>query len=242
MLTSLLAAFQFLTIFPLPARWQPSLAELGRAVGWFPLVGLVVGALLAGANWLLGFFLPSGLSAVLILALWMLAHGAIHFDGFLDTCDGLFGGKTPDQRLTIMRDHRVGAFAVAGGGLLLLFKYSALTTSADRTLALFLAPILGRWGMALAIVLFPYAREQGLGRVMKDHAHWPQAVLSTAITLLAVGSLGGWSGAVAMVVTLVILSLTAGFIQTRIPGLTGDSYGAICEVIEAAALATFVSI
>ncbi len=236
MLTPLLAAFQFLTILPLPARRQPTLPDLGRAVGWFPLVGLGVGAVLAGVDWLLGFILPPGVSAVLLLALWLLASGAIHFDGFLDSFDGLFGGKTPDQRLEIMRDHRVGAFAVAGGGLLLLLKYSALAAMPHRTAALILAPTLGRWAMALAIVLFPYARAQGLGRAMKDHARWPQALVATAIALAAALAVGGWTGAGAMLAAGIAFLLAAGFIRTRIPGLTGDSYGAINELVEAVVL------
>ena len=239
-MNALLTAFQFLTTLPLPAR-QPTLIDLGRAVGWFPLVGILLGAFLAGSNWLLAHFLPPGPSAAILLILWLLASGAIHFDGFLDTCDGLFGGKTPEQRLTIMRDHRVGAFAVAGGGLLLLLKYSALTAASSRTLPLLLAPMLGRWAMSLAIVLFPYARPQGLGRAMKDHAHWPQALLATVVTLLAAWFLGRSLGLLALGVALIALLLTAAFIQTRIPGLTGDSYGAINELVEALILITFTA-
>ncbi len=240
MLASLLAAFQFLTILPLPRRWQPSAADLGRAVGWFPLVGLVLGGGLAVVDGGLAFILPPGVRTVILLAFWLMAHGAIHFDGFLDSCDGLFGGHSPDQRLRIMRDHRVGAFAVAGGGLLLLLKYSALTVSSHRILALLLAPMLGRWTMALAIVFFPYARDQGLGRAMKDHARWPQVLLATGITSLVAWSLAGWTGAIALVVALLTMFFTAFFIQTRIPGLTGDSYGAINELVEAMVLVSLL--
>ncbi len=240
MLASLLAAFQFLTILPLPQRWQPSGVDLGRAVGWFPLVGLVIGAGMAAIDGGL-VFLPPEVRTVILLAVWLMAHGAIHFDGFLDSCDGLFGGHSPEQRLRIMRDHRVGAFAVAGGGLLLLLKYSALAASSHRTLALLLAPMLGRWAMALAIVFFPYARDQGLGRAMKDHAHWPQAALATVIVLLVAWPLGGWTAALALGVAFLTLLITAFFIQTRIPGLTGDSYGAINELVEALVLVSLVS-
>jgi adenosylcobinamide-GDP ribazoletransferase len=241
MLSPILTAFNFLTILPLPWRRDAPLSELGRAVGWFPLVGLVVGVALAGLDWGLNQVFPPGVVAVMVMALWLLASGAIHFDGFLDSCDGLFGGKTPEQRLEIMRDHRVGAFAVAGGGLLLLLRYSALTALPLRTIPLLLAPVLGRWAMSLAIVFFPYARKQGLGRAMKDHARWPQALQATLIAVVAVWFIGGVSGLAAMLVSGVAMFLTALFIRTRIPGLTGDSYGAINELVEVAVLVFFAA-
>ncbi len=236
---SLLAAFRFLTILPLPWR-ETGPRDLGRAVGWFPLVGLAMGAVLAAIDWLASPALPAGVVAGLVMVVWLVANGAIHFDGFLDTCDGLFGGRTPEQRLDIMRDHRVGAFAVAGGILLLLMQYSALTSLGSRTLPLLLAPMLGRWAIALAIVLFPYAREQGLGRAMKDEAEWPQALLATGIALAAAGLAGGWMGMAAMLAAGAAMLAAAAFIQTRIPGLTGDSYGAIVEVVEVIVLMVFL--
>jgi adenosylcobinamide-GDP ribazoletransferase len=242
MFSPILTAFNFLTILPLPWRQDAPLSTLGRAVGWFPLVGLGIGAALAGLDWGLSQIFPPGVTAVMVMIVWLLASGAIHFDGFLDSCDGLFGGKTPERRLEIMRDHRVGAFAVAGGGLLLLLRYSALTALPLRTIPLLLAPMLGRRAMALAIVFFPYAREQGLGRAMKDHARWPQALQATLIALAAAWFIGGLSGLAAMLVAGVVMLLTALFIRTRIPGLTGDSYGAINELVEVAALVFFVSL
>lgn len=241
-MSAILAAFQFLTTLPPLVRRPFTLSELGRAVGWFPLVGLALGAILAGLDWGLGQIFPVGVSTVLVMAVWLLASGAIHFDGFLDSCDGLFGGKTSEHRLEIMRDHRVGAFAVAGGGLLLLLRFAALSALPDRTLALILAPTLGRWAISLAIVAFPYAREQGLGRAMKDHAGWPQAALATVIAASVALTLGQWLGLAALVTAFLTALLCARFIQSRIPGLTGDSYGALCELTEVAVLLAVVAI
>ena len=121
-------------------------------------------------------------TAALVLAAWVLGTGALHLDGFLDSCDGLFGGHTPEARLRIIRDERAGAFAVIGGILLLLLKYAALAGNPDPLAALVVAPVLGRWGMAVAVVCFPYGRAEGLGRAMKDHAGWPQAVFASLLT------------------------------------------------------------
>ncbi len=242
LLISLITAFQFLTILPPISRREIELADLGRAVGWFPLVGLAIGAFLAAFHWGLSQLFPPGIVAVFTLGSWILASGAIHFDGFLDSCDGLFGGRTPERRLEIMRDHRVGAFAVAGGGLLLLLKYNAILALPQATMPLLLAPMLGRWSIAMAIVFFPYARKEGLGRAMKDHAHWPQALQATTIAVLAAAILGGGLGILTMLIVGFSLLLAIAFIQRRIPGLTGDSYGALCELMETVALLAMVAI
>src|SRR5512137_1301144 len=163
--TPMLVALQFLTVAPLPARLFTPL-EMGRAVGYFPMVGALLGCVLALLDRGLNAVWPASVASALVLAAWVGLTGALHLDGFLDTCDGLLGGHSPEERLRIMRDERVGAFAVTGGVLLLLVKYAALAALPGRAPALILAPTLGRWGMALAIAAFPYARPEGLGRAM----------------------------------------------------------------------------
>ncbi len=237
---SLFAAFQFLTTFPAIIRRSFTAQELGRAVGFFPLVGLALGGILYGLESSLRQIFPLRVTAVLILAAWILLTRALHFDGFLDTCDGLFGGFTPERRLEIMRDSRVGAFGVAGGGLLLLAKYTAIV-SLPHLSGLLLAPVMGRMVLAIAIFAYPYAREKGLGRDMKDNVRWPQVLLATLISVLAAWLLAGWTGLLAFILTGAVLWLGAGFILRRIPGLTGDSYGALCELAELAVLLFFTT-
>ncbi|HEX5269595.1 MAG TPA: adenosylcobinamide-GDP ribazoletransferase, partial [Gemmataceae bacterium] len=240
------AAFQFLTVAPPLVRRPFTPEELGRSVGWFPLVGLLLGGLLAGLNWSLGFLFPPGVTAALLLAAWVICTGALHLDGFLDSCDGVFGGHTPEVRLRIMRDERAGAFAVIGGILLLLVKYAALTANPERLPALLVAPVIGRWGMALALVAFPYARPEGLGRAMKDHAGAAQLVVASAVAGAAAAALaglvpGGWRAALALPLGGVIVGAGGAFVLRRLPGLTGDVYGALCTLAEAAVLLLFVA-
>jgi len=237
---SLLTAFQFLTTFPAVIRRAFTAQELGRAVGWFPLVGLALGGVFYGLAAGLRLAFPAPVTAVLVLAAWLSLTRALHFDGFLDTCDGLFGGFTPERRLEIMRDSRVGAFGVAGGGLLLLAKYAALV-SLPHLSGLVLAPLMGRWVLSIAIFAYPYAREKGLGRDMKDNVRWPQVGLATAISIVVAWLFAGWTGLLAFVLAAAVLWLGAGFILRRIPGLTGDSYGALCELTELAVLLLFTS-
>jgi adenosylcobinamide-GDP ribazoletransferase len=237
---SLFTAFQFLTTFPAVIRRAFTAGELGHSVGFFPLVGLALGGIFYGLASGLQLIFPSQVVAVILLAAWLLLTRALHFDGFLDSCDGLFGGFTPERRMEIMRDSRVGAFGVAGGGLLLLAKYTAIV-SLPQLSGLVLAPVFGRWVLSMAIFAFPYAREKGLGRDMKDNVRWPQVTLASMITLLAGWLLAGWLGLLAFVLAGIVLWLGAAFILRRIPGLTGDSYGALCELTELAVLLLFTA-
>jgi adenosylcobinamide-GDP ribazoletransferase len=236
-----LAALQFLTVVPPLLRRPLTPAELGRAVGWFALVGALLGAALAGADRALGLLFPPGVTAALVLAVWVLATGALHLDGFLDSCDGLFGGHTPEARLRILRDERAGAFAVIGAVLLLLLKYACLASLAGRAAALVVAPTLGRWGMALAVVAFPYARPEGLGRAMKDHAGRRQLLLASVTALATAALAAQWLGVAALALAAVATGGVALFALRRLPGLTGDVYGALCELLEALTLLTFLA-
>lgn len=244
-LAAFLAAVQFLLLSPAFIRRPFTAKELGVAVGFYPLVGALLGGLLVGADWLLAWLFPLMPRSALVLTLWVLLTGALHLDGFLDACDGLLGGFTPERRLEIMRDERVGAYALSGGILLLLIQFSALSTlDGARPAVLLLAPVLGRWGIALALIAFPYARPIGLGKEIKDNAHLPQALLATAFALisaLAAAWLSStWAVLAALTVGLVAWLGAMRFTMKRIPGLTGDIYGATNVLIETAVLLAFV--
>ena len=236
------AAVQFLTTLPPLLRRPFTPQEIGRAMGFYPLVGALLGLMLLGLDALLALAFPAGVVAALLLTAWVLLSGALHLDGFVDSCDGLLGGWTPQRRLEIMHDVGVGAFGLAGGVLLLLLKYAglaALVASPDRRAALLLVPTLGRWSMTLSIVVFPYARAKGLGRAVKDHAGRFELALATALALLVAGLVAGGLGLLALAVAALAAWALARFALARLPGLTGDLYGATCEVVELATLLFF---
>ncbi|MFC1936325.1 adenosylcobinamide-GDP ribazoletransferase [Chloroflexota bacterium] len=239
-LTPALVALQFLSVMPPVIRRAFTDEELGAAVGYFPFVGLVIGAGITGSFFLLSAYLPTSIVVALVLGLWVLLTGALHVDGFLDTCDGLFGGRSPEQRLEIMRDERLGAYAFAGGFFLLTTKYMALIeTISVRTLLL--VPMISRWAVSFALVAFPYAREIGLGRTMKDQASWGQIVLTTLLTLIASWWLMPMAGLFLMAISAVVMLACGWFVCRKIPGLTGDVYGAICEMCEVVMLVILAS-
>lgn len=234
-----LVALQFLTISPAWIRRAFTPVEMGRSTAFFPVIGGLVGVLLLAASLLLDQVFPPLVRAGLTLALWIGLSGGLHLDGFLDSCDGLLGGFTPESRLEIMKDERVGAFAFAGGFLLLALKFAVLSSLPAGTIALLLAPVLGRWAMSVAIYAFPYAREKGLGRAMKDHTTARQVIISSLLMLALVVGAAGWRGLAAAGAAALLMGLAAAFTLRRIPGLTGDSYGAINEIVELGALLLF---
>jgi adenosylcobinamide-GDP ribazoletransferase len=232
----LVAAWQFLTLTPPLVRRLFTPAEMGAAVGYFPLPGLLLGLLLAATQHALRTVTGPLLASAVVLTLWVIATGALHLDGLLDSCDGLFGGHTVDKRLEIMRDHRIGAFALAGGALLLVLKFAALADATPDWRLLALAPLAARAGLSLAVVTQPYARPQGAGATLKAHASWRQALLAGGLGLAAAALLGGWIGLLLLAVTIVCQAGVVALIRSKLPGLTGDSYGALVELGELAAL------
>lgn len=238
----ILVAAQFLTIVPPMIKRAFTKKELGRAVGYFPLIGVVIGFVLLGVETTFSFVLPKAITAVIVLGVWILVTGALHLDGLLDSMDGLFGGHTPEKRLLIMQDERLGAFAFAGGVILILLKFTTLASLDSLTAPLLLAPTLGRWAVTLAIPIFPYGREEGLGRAMKDHANWRQIEVGTIITMLVGWFTWGWYGLLLLPITLLVTMAAASYVLKRLPGLTGDIYGALCEITETIILLLFVII
>ena len=241
-----LAALQFLTTIPLPWLREVSPEDLARSTVYFPVVGLIIGLILAGLNWLLGLFLPPDWVNVLLIIFLVVITGALHLDGLVDTCDGIAGHRTPEERWQVMHDSRAGSFGIIGVCCLLLLKYISLNNVPQSVMltSLVLMPVLSRWAMVYAIFAYPYAKPSGLGKVFKDATNWPKLVMATLITLaLAIAltaamevTLAAWAGLIIMLAIWVIVMLMATYLKRKFSGLTGDTYGAINEVAEVCVL------
>ena len=235
----IIAAFQFLTIFPTIIRRMFSSREMGRAVAWFPLVGLVLGSLLYGVHSLVQIIFPANVSTALTLFVWVIFTRAFHLDGFMDTCDGLFGGFIPERRLEIMKDSRMGAFGIAGGVLILIIQYASLVSSLNLLPALVLATTLGRWASPLVIYTFPYAREDGLGIEMKRNVGLKEVFLATLIAGIVSWFTLSWFGLALMLGAAALAFLIAFYVMRLLPGLTGDIYGTVTTMVETLVLLFF---
>lgn len=227
MIDDIRCAFSFLTIVPSSAN---SSRDAGKSLAWFPLVGLFIGACLLAVSSIAP--LDRDLTAALALIAWVVISGGLHLDGFADCCDSLLGHGKPDKRLAIMRDPRLGTWAVVGLVLLLLTKWLALRVLDPAMLLL--PPLFGRWAMVLAAYHFPYARATGIGAVFRTGLGPRQLLVSSAIVGIVVVHSEAY---VLWLLTLLIALAVGRWARARLGGgLTGDVYGAICELTELACL------
>jgi adenosylcobinamide-GDP ribazoletransferase len=223
-------ALSFLTVLGRPAAPTP------RALRWFPLVGVVVGALVGGTWWLADQAFPVLIAAVLAVVADAIITGMLHFDGLADAADGLLPHLSRERRLDIMRMPDVGAFGIVAVGLVLVARVAALSARpADVAL------IAGLWCASRTVVAaapawIPYAREDGLASSMLTSraAGWPALALVPAAVLavLAIG-LPGIAATAAVVVGATAVLLVA---RSKLGGFTGDVLGAAIVVGETVGL------
>lgn len=235
--TPLLIAVQFLTRLPVRLPGMPAPEQVGRSLLWYPLVGLLLGALLLAAQALLSQQ-PAVLQAALLLTLWVALSGGLHLDGLADTADAWVGGYGDRERtLAIMKDPRSGPIAVVMLVLLLLLKFAALLVllQAGQTLALLLAPWLGRSALPLLLRSTAYVRPGGLGAQLAEHL--PRRELPRVLGLhLALLALTGLSGLWALLAAVLVFVLWRRALLARLQGTTGDTAGALVELTEVAVL------
>ncbi|MGH9000317.1 MAG: bifunctional adenosylcobinamide kinase/adenosylcobinamide-phosphate guanylyltransferase, partial [Acidimicrobiia bacterium] len=153
------SALAFLTPLGGPAPPVPA------ALAWFPVVGMALGFVL-GLVWVL-VDEPLGplAGAAVVVAADLALTGALHFDGLVDTADGLGGHMSRPRRLAVMAEPGIGAFGLAAGAMALIARVAALATvaSVDGPHPLLLAALwcAARTSMALVALGLPYARPGG---------------------------------------------------------------------------------
>ena len=234
---SFLIALQFLTSLPVRLDRMPEPQAVGRSLLYYPLVGLLLGAML----WLVGAVLENAsapLLAALLLTGWVALTGGLHLDGLADSADAWLGGFGDRERtLTIMKDPRSGPLAVVVLVLLLLLKFVALWTllATDQRLALLLAPLLGRSALLGLFLTTPYVRPGGLGQVLAEQMPRDTSRIALGGVVLACLALGS-SGWLALAATVGVGWLSRRAMCRRIGGTTGDTAGALLELVECAVL------
>jgi adenosylcobinamide-GDP ribazoletransferase len=240
MLADFNLAWRLLTIIPLPLTAEDKQRPAGWAAAYYPLVGLIIGFILVVVALPLQYLLPGQAAAAILLAVWIALTGMLHLDGFMDSCDGLLPPREPTRRLEIMKDSRVGAFGVVGAVLLLLLKFNGLAAlgASYQMAALITIPALARWAMTWAMARYPLARSQGTSVFFTAGLGWQQLVVASVMAGGPVVFFWGIHGLILWGVAWITTTLVARFAVARINGLTGDVYGAICEVTEAMLLIT----
>jgi len=236
---TLIAAFRFLTRLPVPGP-DTRVEDIAGAVGWFPLVGGVVGLLTAGAFFLGCRVWSPSLAAVVAISFGLLVTGGFHEDGLTDATDGLGGGWTRERVLEIMKDSRVGAYGSMALWCLLALRWAALVDLGAR-MALLVLPLVyiwGRWSVSLVLWLLPPIG-QGLAKEVHGQATWKPLI--HASVLLALANAAAWKlgvphlGRLALTALVVTLAWV-GYLRHRLGGHSGDLLGACTQIVESTLL------
>nr|WP_242020036.1 adenosylcobinamide-GDP ribazoletransferase [Nodosilinea sp. FACHB-131] len=227
----------FYTKLPLPPGWEPRFEGIAPLA---PVVGLGLGlGLLAIDLALAQIGMPTLTRSALVIGLGVWLTGGLHLDGAMDTADGL-AVMAPERRLAVMADSHSGAFGVMAAIAILGLKTLALAELATgRGWVLVAAMVWGRWGQVVAIARYPYLRAEGKGALHREHLRSPQDWLLGLA--LALGIHGFWFWKQPDQILLIGISLAGGLIfslligawlNRRLGGHTGDTYGATVEWTE----------
>ena len=234
-------ALQFLTRLPAPMLKEYTPKDRGRSVLYYPLIGLIIGALLVLMHTLLTAS-DAGVRSALLLTSWVLVTGGLHLDGLADSADAWLGGHGDRTRtLEILHDPRSGPAAIMLVVLVLIVKFAALQALPPKAWpVLLIAPVLGRAAMVGLFLTTAYVRAHGLGSAQAQYlprrtAAW--ILLACAVGILALAPGAGW---LLLGVTLIVVYLLRRLMIKRLGGTTGDTLGATCEIIEALILVTWV--
>lgn len=245
MIKSFFIALGLLTRIPIPEVFQFKKGDDEKLFGWsvlyYPLVGLIIGGFLVFISWSLSFVaLPeSGLiEAGIILTIWVLITGALHLDGLADSADAWLGGYGDQQRsLEIMKDPCSGPAAVVVVVLVLLLKFSVLTIVSWKVLLL--SPVLARASVMILLATTTYVRIGGMAETAVKHlsktAVWIVLLLVLVISIFLLQE-HSWG----LLIIFVIGFLLRQLMIKRIEGTTGDTAGAMLEVMEVSIILIFV--
>ncbi|HAG08695.1 MAG TPA: adenosylcobinamide-GDP ribazoletransferase [Desulfotomaculum sp.] len=211
----------------------------GKSSMYFPLVGFLLGLILVFLYLGLNYVFPPLVVAALLITGLIFLSGGLHLEGFMDTMDGILSGRPPERKLEIMRDSRVGAFGVVGLVVLLLLKFTLLSCIPAQVMprVLILMPALSRWGMVYAIARFSYARPQGIGIYLVKYTKNRELAVA-ALWGCGVAALNGGAGLILFIWLTFLTHLLALIFTRHLGGLTGDTYGAINELLEVILLLT----
>ncbi|MFH1797804.1 MAG: adenosylcobinamide-GDP ribazoletransferase [Candidatus Omnitrophota bacterium] len=232
-----LVAVQFLTILPVKIRSKVSEGDLGKSLSYFPLAGLVIGLLLAVVVNIF-IFLPDLVKAAFVLIVSVCVTGAIHLDGFADTCDGFYASLSKEKVLEIMRDSHLGAMGMIGVVCILLLKFTLITAIPKDILwkGLIVMAVFSRWCQVLACYVSRYARVEGKARPFVRYDSKGEFLIASLLTILIFLLLMGVNGLVLFAFSLLPILLLINYIKHRIGGMTGDTIGAVSECAEAVIL------
>ena len=233
-------AVQFLTSIPVKIKGEIGEKETASSMAFFPLVGLLIGLVLALSYNILSAVFPHAVACAFILAINVALAGGLHIDGFIDTVDALASGADKKRMLEIMREGRPGAVGIAAVVLLFLAKYSLLVSLPKGTIevSLITMAVLSRASFVATCAIYPYAREgEGLGRRFAQKLGKRELWIAGLTTLIVVAYIFRLSALLLILIVSAVAFAFNRYIRGKVGGITGDTIGALGEIIETVALA-----
>ncbi|OHD67018.1 MAG: cobalamin 5'-phosphate synthase [Spirochaetes bacterium RBG_13_51_14] len=227
---------RFLTRIPVPIKMDHDDRAFAAGVVFAPVIGLLIGLMMAGAYILFGLLEKRPLAVLVALAAEAALTGGLHLDGLADTFDGLFSYRQRERALAIMRDSRLGASGAIGLFMVLLVKYVMLLLLSDSQIisCLIAMPVLSRMTIAWSAGLLPYARknEKSMTAALIEHTGTLEIVISTLLAVL-ISALFLKLAAVPLLMIIIAFTLLMNlYMKFRIGGITGDTIGAVIELSE----------
>jgi adenosylcobinamide-GDP ribazoletransferase len=237
-----LVALQFLTIIRVKKILPFNDTTLGRAGTFFPVVGLLLGAVVWGCDRGLRLLFPAALSSIFVVATLAVLSRGLHLDGLADSADGLLGSRERQRSLEIMKESAIGTFGALAliGVVLLKVRTLDFLQGGYRELALLVGPMLSRWSYVVMAYSSRPARTEGLGMMFVRGTQFREFGLASVFSLVVVFALMEVLGLVVFLpLAILILGFTL-YCNRRLGGVTGDTLGALGEMVETAVLCLFV--
>jgi len=236
-------AFSTYTRIPMPqGKWDEDAMKL--CIAFLPLVGVVIGC----AVWVLQILCHAlGFSAVLFAAfavvIPILITGGIHMDGYCDTSDALASWQDKERRLEILKDPRVGAFALIRFVVYILVCFALFYELYTREIIVGIGLLypLSRCFTVWSAMTMPNARKDGMLAAFAEKAGHHQAVV--VLTVLSVLAAAGWvwatfpQGLAGLVLCLPVTLWYRSMTMKRFGGVTGDTTGYYLQTLELTFLA-----
>lgn len=244
-LKSFWVALQFLTIFPVPKQHELDDRAIAGSVLFYPLVGFLVGLSLWLVAVLLGEIFSSLVLSALLILIWVMITGALHLDGLADCADAWVGGLgSKDRTLEIMKDPASGPVAVVALLVLLLLKFALLEAlvSQQAYSSLIFAPLFGRMAAVILLLTTNYVRPGGLGEVLSTglsrRKAWLQMTLIGLLVFLV------WPTIIlpVLLLSISVFLLWRWMMRKSLGGCTGDTLGAMIELVELSSLLAIVGL
>jgi len=231
-MNQLILMIQFFTRIPISIQVPASNSDFAKGVKWLPLVGLLIGGILAGIHTLCAPYFNAFTLSALVVFLEVFLSGGLHLDGLADAFDGLYSNRDKDRILEIMKDSRIGSNGALALIALIIMKIAFLTnlSMGDRTMVVLFMPSISRFGIAFGSWLSVYARNKGMGQFFIGNVSKGQVF--SALVVAAVPLLIYPLGYIVLAASAIFVYFYVRHVKKIIDGMTGDTLGAMIELSE----------